>query len=609
VAAGPAGPVRMTSNVNQHPCVVEVVERVPDAEVAIVAARVGERLSMPAERVRKLIEGRTGPITRALRADKADAIAQTFEAAGVRVVIRLADPEELEGVQFAEASAQAGPARAVESAPEAGPGPGPEGEPEQEREVEPEREVELEAEAEPGLESEPGTESGSEAEPRPEDAAEPEPTFEAEPGVEPAPEPEDAVEPGLEPKPTPQARSPFGSASDWGTDEGDDWGGSGRWATARTPADAAERRAPPALEPDDEAAWADEVELADDETGAGTVEVSETAIDGRLAGDVEMGPAPDPAGPAGPPVGRATRRPPPDAAEENGVGPGAPPAWRGLGPQPAPPWDRRQADPGAGPTHLPGDTPPFDVEPDLPPEATEAATPIARADAGEAARLLFEDRRLHRGAGPSDEDVTRQRRRGVLLVLLAIAVVGFVFSQWWVASRAGATTDVSAGFHAYRDGDFAAARRHWGRLAAAGDPTSQFMLGYLAEAGLGAPWSARAAAAWYRTAAEAGHAEAAWRLGRLYQAGLGVAPDDGEARRWFRAAADGGHGEAAFAWATSWMRELGIVWARDGVETWPIGVLDELSDAFERAAALGYHEAEPYAASLAAARAAGLGVR
>ncbi|MFU8887704.1 MAG: hypothetical protein ACNA8N_03775, partial [Trueperaceae bacterium] len=102
---------------NHRACVVEVVERVPEAEVAIVAARVGERLSMPAERVRKLIEGRTGPITRALRADKADAIAQTFEAAGVRVVIRLAEPEELEGVPVADASA-GGPEAASERRPE-----------------------------------------------------------------------------------------------------------------------------------------------------------------------------------------------------------------------------------------------------------------------------------------------------------------------------------------------------------------------------------------------------------------------------------------------------------------------------------------------------------
>lgn len=205
-----------------------------------------------------------------------------------------------------------------------------------------------------------------------------------------------------------------------------------------------------------------------------------------------------------------------------------------------------------------------------------------------------------------DDDTLRGRRRGVLLVLLGVAIAGLVFSQWWVASRAGAAFDVGGGFHAYRDGDFAAARRHWGRLADAGDPTAQFMLGYLAEAGLGAPWSARAAAAWYRTAAEAGHAEAAWRLGLLYEAGLGVAPDDAEARRWFRLAADAGHGEAAFAWGRSWMRELGIVWARGGDEVWPGGVLDELAEAFERATALGFHEAAPYAASLSAARSGGL---
>jgi TPR repeat protein len=174
-----------------------------------------------------------------------------------------------------------------------------------------------------------------------------------------------------------------------------------------------------------------------------------------------------------------------------------------------------------------------------------------------------------------------------MLVLLAIAVVAFLLSQWWVASRASAAADAGAGFHAYRDGDFDAARRYWGAQAAAGDPAALFMLGYLAESGLGAPWSARAASAWYRAAAEGGHAEAAWRLGRLYEAGLGVAPDDAEARRWYRLAADGGHGEAAFAWGRSWMRELGIAWSRDGAQAWPAGVVEELAVAFERAASLG----------------------
>ncbi|MFU8887703.1 MAG: tetratricopeptide repeat protein, partial [Trueperaceae bacterium] len=454
----------------------------------------------------------------------------------------------------------------------------------------PEPEPELELEPEPGLEPEPEPEAEPEPEWEPEVASDPE--LEAEP------------EPGSVAMPAPPSRSPFGSASDWGTDAGEDWGGPGRWPLPRPKVAPEASSARGAADVDDDVELADDVQLADEVEPAG-------ADPDEIAVDVDAHAAgPEAQGANLPLVGRASRRPRPRAgAADDGVGPGAPPAWRGLGPQPAPPWDRRQQDDAPGETHLPGDTPPIDVGPDLPPaEHHGNVQAIGPLDAGEAVRLVFEERRGFRELGHADEDAaTRVRRRGVLLVLLAIAVAGFVLSQWWVASRAGATFDVSAGFHAYRDGDFAAARRHWERLAAAGDPTAQFMLGYLAEAGLGAPWSARAAAAWYRTAAEAGHAEAAWRLGRLYEAGLGVAPDDGEARRWFRAAADGGHGEAAFAWATSWMRELGIVWARDGVEVWPAGVLDELSEAFERATALGFHEAAPYAASLAAARSAGLG--
>jgi len=555
-----------------------------------VAARVGERLSMPAERVRKLIEGRTGPITRALRADKADAIAQTFEAAGVRVVIRLAEPEELEGVLLSDTSAgrREEPEAATERAPE--PEPDPEREPEPEDEPEPE--------------------PGDEPEPEPEVELEPEPAHEPEPGPEDEREPEPGPEPeaGSEAQPAPPSRSPFGSASDWGADEGDDWAGPGRWPLPRPAGVTAQTETQDRSHPDDDVELADHAELADDDTVAPPREPAEEDHEDDFGSGPDAAHGAKHGAPDEPWVGRASRRPgPPEGSDAPVVGPGAPPAWRGLGPRPAPPWGARQAPDADERTELPGDTPPIDVGPELPEDDPGVVEPIAHADAGEAARLAFEDRRLHMGSWPDDDEAPRRRRRGILLALLAVAVVGFVFSQWWVASRAGAALGIASGFHAYRDGDFAAARRHWERLAAADDPTAQFMLGYLAEAGLGAPWSARAAAAWYRGAAETGHAEAAWRLGRLYEAGLGVAPDDAEARRWFRLASDGGHGEAAFAWARSWMRELGIVWARDGVEVWPIGVLDELSEAFERAAALGFHEAAPYAASLAAARSAGLG--
>ena len=614
----------MLFDVNQRACVVEVVEQVADADVAIVAARVGERLSMPAERVRKLIEGRTGPITRALRADKADAIAQTFEAAGVRVVIRLAEPEELEGVPAAEPEGAgrpvaAAPAPQVEVTSETVGATGHESEPVSDPEPEPE----------PVSEPEPDPEPVSEPEPEPEPVSDPEPDYEPEPepDYEPEPEPDPEIELRAEAEPEeelvpppeterpPSARSPFGSASDWGT------GDEGGWVSERTWSSSSER--PVVVYPED--------------SGAETPPAPGDDLDGSYAHEAPA----NQEDPDAPLVGRASRRPKPrDAAGSDSERPDSP-AWRGLGRPPVLPWRAKPARGAPDGPDVVTDPDPIDVGPPPGEEAPAGRAVQGSAAASPAAPMPVRDpgarvpptpkkevasrsnvRSIapftsgspaepvagNRDHEPMANDVDpRRRRRGVLLVLLAVAVAGFIVSQWWVASRAGAAFDVGSGFHAYRDGDFAAARQHWGRLAAAGDPTAQFMLGYLAEAGLGAPWSARAAAAWYRTAADAGHAEAAWRLGRLYEAGLGVAPDDAEARRWYRMAADGGHGEAAFAWAKSWMRDLGIEWARDGVEVWPVGVLEELTEAFERATALGYHEAAPYATSLSAARSAGLG--
>jgi hypothetical protein len=625
----------MAGDVNQRACVVEVVEQVPEADVAIVAARVGERLAMAPERVRKLIEGRTGPITRALRPDKADAIAQTFEAAGVRVVIRPAEPEELEVPSAAVATATAERAPAAvppfPTEPERFGVQGPESErgdapdPELADAPDPEIETDPEVESDPEIETDyaPDPEIQTDYAPDPDAAADDASDAEIETDYAPdygdetddARDPEagtdDAPDPEIESDDAPDDGAVTGDAPDLerGTD---DTPGDGPEpeseivvAPERMPQPWARVETDPALEagyaPDDAIVVDDDDD--DDRTAAQRSKFTSTGE--WVAGDAGVWSTsrpPRPSGEAGvwtpdaddddeadgevhvappgdegddpilpdarrdrgrPDVSRRTRRPQAVAmpvVDDASLPRQVPMAWRGLGPEPAGP-----------------------------------ARPL---DANLPRRVDLDE--------PIDDDEPRRRRRGIMLILLAVAVVGFLLSQWWVASRAGAALDASAGFHAYRDGDFAAARRYWGAQASAGDPAAQFMLGYLAEAGLGAPWSARAAAAWYRAAADGGHAEAAWRLGRLYEAGLGVAPDDAEARRWFRRASDLGHAEAAFAWGRSWMRELGVVWGRDGVEVWPAGVIEELSTAFERAASLGFHEAAPYAASLATARAAGL---
>lgn len=581
---------------NLRPCVVEVVQQVPDVDVAIVAARVAERLSMPSERVRKLIERRTGPITKALRPDKAEAIAQTFQAAGVRVIVRAAEPDEIDPPPAPVVNE----AVATEPAPAEAEGAAPDPSAEQGEEQG------GEAVAEPGA----GWGSDEAADDAAEEAAPGQPTLATEPpstledGSEPVGEergrPVARLRVEFEPprvaelQPAlPEIRPVVDAVGQPGWTEGDDpaygdpapTAGVGEqlsedsedaappaWAQAETApvasgpiADHQPGELPPAIVVDDEPAavsaavaddfvrgrgWDSEVPLSWD---SGSLRDDQRRLH-VVADEDEPEVADDGAADASP-YGRAGRAGGSDEANGNRV----PTAWRGLA--------------GA----------------ERGPARPEGARLPRRMEAG-----YLEEERV-------------QRRRGVMLLLLFVAIVGFVFTQWWVASRASATTSSQAGMHAFHDGDFSAARRLWMAQAAAGDATAQFMLGYLAEAGLGADWSARTAAAWYMQAATSGHAEAAWRLGRLYQEGLGVVPDLAEARRWFRSAAEAGHGEAAFSWATVLLQEvMGQAAYTDAAAVRALSSvpltsaqLAEVVGAFRLSAASGWHEAAPYAIAFA----------
>jgi len=70
--------------------VVEVSEPVPGERVGDVAARIAARFDMDVGRVRKLLQDRTGAVTRPLSRDKADRIAGAFRDAGVAVRVESA---------------------------------------------------------------------------------------------------------------------------------------------------------------------------------------------------------------------------------------------------------------------------------------------------------------------------------------------------------------------------------------------------------------------------------------------------------------------------------------------------------------------------------------
>lgn len=70
--------------------VVEITRPVAPERVERVSYRIADRLSVPVERILTLLDGRAGPVTKPVLADKADAIAEVFGEAGVAVIVSAA---------------------------------------------------------------------------------------------------------------------------------------------------------------------------------------------------------------------------------------------------------------------------------------------------------------------------------------------------------------------------------------------------------------------------------------------------------------------------------------------------------------------------------------
>ncbi len=150
-------------------------------------------------------------------------------------------------------------------------------------------------------------------------------------------------------------------------------------------------------------------------------------------------------------------------------------------------------------------------------------------------------------SGVWEEALPRRDRRPLrafLLIALGVALALLLALQLAYRPAAAAVPAYDAGLAAYRAGEFALARRHWERAASGGSPAAEFMLGYLAQHGLGRQWSYREAAERYRVAADAGLPEAQLALGELYLEGLGVEPDPRVGAEWVERAASAGHGPA-----------------------------------------------------------------
>lgn len=111
---------------------------------------------------------------------------------------------------------------------------------------------------------------------------------------------------------------------------------------------------------------------------------------------------------------------------------------------------------------------------------------------------------------------------------------------------APAAANFAAGYQAWDQGDYSAARELLGAAAKAGDLDAQNHLGQMEEDGQGGPVNLPQAVSWYRQAANAGHPGAQLNLGRMYRSGKGVEQDDVRAVQWYREAANKGLSIAQF---------------------------------------------------------------
>ena len=80
------------------------------------------------------------------------------------------------------------------------------------------------------------------------------------------------------------------------------------------------------------------------------------------------------------------------------------------------------------------------------------------------------------------------------------------------------------GFEAHLRGDYAAAIREWGPLAAQGDPRAQFNIGNMFDFGKGVKEDNAQAVYWYKKSAEKGNASAQYALGWMYDCLLYTSP-------------------------------------------------------------------------------------
>ncbi|HED34730.1 MAG TPA: hypothetical protein ENJ08_11040 [Gammaproteobacteria bacterium] len=101
----------------------------------------------------------------------------------------------------------------------------------------------------------------------------------------------------------------------------------------------------------------------------------------------------------------------------------------------------------------------------------------------------------------------------------------------------GSECEIRGGeYVAYDQSSYSTALKTWLPLAQQGDPDAQTNVGEINEKGMGIPPDYKAAAMWYRKAADQNFSRAQINLGHLYEKGLGVQKSNVTALNWYRKA-------------------------------------------------------------------------
>ena len=143
----------------------------------------------------------------------------------------------------------------------------------------------------------------------------------------------------------------------------------------------------------------------------------------------------------------------------------------------------------------------------------------------------------------------------LLLRLPFKGILTAVFLCLILPAVALAAGNFQKGFEAHLRGDYAAAIREWGPLAAQGDSAAQFNIGNMFDFGKGVKEDNVQAVYWYNKAAEQDNANAQYALGWMHENGEGVSVDLVKAYTWYKKAADQDH--AAAQTNLGWMHENG----------------------------------------------------